>query len=1338
MQRSNLRCAGIFLACLTGILASGADANAQSPLQREAVVRLAEDSLGLAEVGFADASDAVGLIQFHGGVDPDGLTEADRAEWLIEEYGPFFGSERPGEEFDLVEIRQDERGVSRYEFEQRVQGVPVFGAGITVHFDPAGNPLAMSGLALGGVHLDSQVSLLGRDAAEAIAVAETFNFLDFSPIDPLQVEGGTELLIYRVGLVLGAADGPTYRAWRVVVTGPTGTRDILFVDALTGKVIDRQPGTIEAVSRVVHDFREGGYDSEAPGDNVMRAEGDDPTGDTDVDRIYDLTGISHTLYDAAFGYDAWDGEGITMRSEAYWSSGAASCPNAVWNGTTTAFCAGVTGVDVVAHEWQHAYTESTAGLIYGYQPGALNEGFSDIFGEVVDMIVTGCDAPNYVCEPRTIREVGECVETTVSWPILTVTEPGDIAGEYAGAPAMFGPSFGDTGPVTGRLVLVSDGRGDDADACNGIDNGDALDGNIAVVTRGTCTFESKTIRAQDEGAIAVIVINNREDPPIDTMGTSGAVTATIPTLMISQADGAILLAALEDGVTATAGMPPSDESERWLVGEAGSPLGVVRDMWAPNCLGAPGAVVGDESYWCAPSDNGGVHVNSQIPTHLFAMLTDGAVFSGVSVPSIGVVKATHIHWLALAAFMGPTTGFSEYAGALSAACDELEDAGVELPDLEAGAPSGETITGSDCDAVESAIEAVGLREEVPCDYSEVLDASAPPVCSAAGGAFETVFDEDFETDPGGRWALSHFGVEPEYVETDWAWVTDLPSLRGGSAAFALDSVEIGDCRDDDQSGVVELTSPSIVLPASEGSHYLTFTHYVATEALFDGGNVRVSLDGAEFVLIDEDSFVFNAYNGTINDGDNTNPLAGEPAFTGFNEGTVTGSWGESQIDLGAYAAAGDTIQIQFRFGVDGCNGLDGWYVDDVEVGHCVSCASAADCDDGNPCTRDVCSESGSCTNTQLHPGAACGSLLDFTECDGVDTCDADGICQPNLVEAGGSCGDPTVGECSGADICDGAGLCVPNHAREGRLCGDREDTDCSAADTCDGAGVCLDNHVEPGSACGDGESSECSAPDTCDAAGACLPNHAAAGSECGAGSASECDNPDICDGAGACSAELVEDGTECVGPDACVSSSECAAGSCEPISAVDCDDGDPCTADACEEDGSCSHVDIDTPECAEPEDVGPDAGEDVGPDAGEDVGPDAGEDVGPDAAPDVGEDVRPDADAGEDVGPDVEPDADAGEPDAGDAGEPDASEPDTGEPDVGEPDAADVGVRDTGLSDVGGFGDFGEDAATEVLPFDEPETTSGCQCTSSPAERPPLLALLSLIGLVVVRRPRLP
>ena len=57
----------------------------------------------------------------------------------------------------------------------------------------------------------------------------------------------------------------------------------------------------------------------------------------------------------------------------------------IWNGNQGAFCDGLATDDVVAHELVHGLTQFTADLIYQNQSGQLNEGYSDIFGEVIDL-----------------------------------------------------------------------------------------------------------------------------------------------------------------------------------------------------------------------------------------------------------------------------------------------------------------------------------------------------------------------------------------------------------------------------------------------------------------------------------------------------------------------------------------------------------------------------------------------------------------------------------------------------------------------------------------------------------------------------------------------------------------------------------------------------------------------------------------------------------------------------------------------------------------------------------------------------------------------------------------
>ena len=73
-------------------------------------------------------------------------------------------------------------------------------------------------------------------------------------------------------------------------------------------------------------------------------------------------------------------------------------------------------------------------------------------------------------------------------------------------------------------------------------------GAVALVLRGTCSFAEKTTNAAAAGALAVLVYNNAEG---EVSGTLGAESPDfVPSLGISDVDGAALLAELEQGPVA--------------------------------------------------------------------------------------------------------------------------------------------------------------------------------------------------------------------------------------------------------------------------------------------------------------------------------------------------------------------------------------------------------------------------------------------------------------------------------------------------------------------------------------------------------------------------------------------------------------------------------------------------------------------------------------------------------------------------------------------------------------------------------------------------------------------
>ena len=128
---------------------------------------------------------------------------------------------------------------------------------------------------------------------------------------------------------------------------------------------------------------------------------------------------------------------------------------------------------------------------------------------------------------------------------VTVNSPSLIAGNYPCYPNLsFGPRI--TSAITSNVVLVSDGSSAPTLGCNGLINSSALNGKIALIRRGVCSFAVKVLNAQNAGAIAVIIMNNVPGPPAGIGGSDP--TITIPSVMISQADGNLLETALTSGV----------------------------------------------------------------------------------------------------------------------------------------------------------------------------------------------------------------------------------------------------------------------------------------------------------------------------------------------------------------------------------------------------------------------------------------------------------------------------------------------------------------------------------------------------------------------------------------------------------------------------------------------------------------------------------------------------------------------------------------------------------------------------------------------------------------------
>lgn len=131
---------------------------------------------------------------------------------------------------------------------------------------------------------------------------------------------------------------------------------------------------------------------------------------------------------------------------------------------------------------------------------------------------------------------------SISFP-LTINSPSNIANDYAGIAASFGPAVPDT-PITSDFALVkkNETTGTPYDGCGTISNASEINNKIAVILRGDCTFPVKVKAAQNAGAKAVVVVNNVNG----TMSMGGSDTSiTIPSIGINNYEGNLIIAELE-------------------------------------------------------------------------------------------------------------------------------------------------------------------------------------------------------------------------------------------------------------------------------------------------------------------------------------------------------------------------------------------------------------------------------------------------------------------------------------------------------------------------------------------------------------------------------------------------------------------------------------------------------------------------------------------------------------------------------------------------------------------------------------------------------------------------
>ena len=238
------------------------------------------------------------------------------------------------------------------------------------------------------------------------------------------------------------------------------------------------------------------------------------------------------------------------------------------------------------------------------------------------------------------------------------------------------------------------------------------------------------------------------------------------------------------------------------------------------------------------------------------------------------------------------------------------------------------------------------------------------------------------------------------------------------------------------------------------------------------------------------------------------------------------------------------------------------------------------CDDGDLCTLegtcqggacvtepDPCDDNNPCTDGACHPTDGCAyAPLTGTECPPPDACTEWAICQDGVCVSGDGI------DCDDGNICTGDSCLADGGCAHTTLDGV----------PCDDGSVCSLDDVCVGDVCGGGATTSCDDGNEC-TADLC---HPVSGCYHELGDNPCCDDQgvNICDDGDHCTTDSCDPDTgecfydfnalPCDDQDSCTGPDLCTEGACVGAP-MDCEDGNPCTVDACEVGVGCVHAPAD-------------------------------------------------------------------------------------------------------------------------------------------------------------------
>jgi len=341
---------------------------------------------------------------------------------FFKENTDLFGISEPEKELKNISVLRDNLSMTHIKYQQQIDNIPIYQGQLVVHLNTDGSIESVNGRYY-PTPIVKSIPAISNMAAISIAKARLGNYTALSEKAELNFyERNNKLeLIYIVSLPSGSM--PSMK---------------VFVNASDGSVIKTDNGIrydgpaigtgtgLDGKSKQIHTYLYGGryylIDASLPmfktpidslwgvvetydAQNDTNGSGynsvqqiTDPNNDNNFSdsvkyraavNAHSFSNTIYKFYKSHYGRNSFDNKGSSITNIVHYKQ---SYNNAFWNGQFMTYGDGdditfsnfAGGFDVAVHEFTHGVTEHTAGLIYEFQPGALNESMSDVIATCAD------------------------------------------------------------------------------------------------------------------------------------------------------------------------------------------------------------------------------------------------------------------------------------------------------------------------------------------------------------------------------------------------------------------------------------------------------------------------------------------------------------------------------------------------------------------------------------------------------------------------------------------------------------------------------------------------------------------------------------------------------------------------------------------------------------------------------------------------------------------------------------------------------------------------------------------------------------------------------------------